>query len=180
MEAAARHQGGHHIAPLERMVHRVNHQIKAARQRAQLIECLHMVRSETTGFLRFREVGGEGGDLTAPGPGELKGHVAQAADPDHRHMGCGGDGFIHQRCKHRDATAKQGARSGWVHVGGQRNGPVLAGSHMAGEAALAAHDRGLERATEIAGATQALRAMAAAAADPAEAPQLPDQLRAHA
>ena len=53
------------------------------------------------------EVGGESGDLTAPGSSELQRQMAKATDPNNRHMGHRRDLLIHKPRKNSDFSAKQ-------------------------------------------------------------------------
>ena len=130
--------------------------------------------TEVLRLLRLVRVGGDRRHLTAPGTAELQGHVAKAADADHRHVGGGGHGLIDQRREHGDAAAEKRAGVRDRQPLRQRDGPVLAGLHLAGEGTLAANDRRLGAAAEIGAPGQALAAVAAAAGEPAQAAQLPE------
>ena len=86
VQPAAGSKGGHHRPPIEGMVHGVDHQVKPAGQVGQVVERFHLMGSETLRLLGLGQGGGERRDFTAPGPGELQGHMAQTTNSDHGHM----------------------------------------------------------------------------------------------
>ncbi|QNI89112.1 hypothetical protein SynROS8604_02483 [Synechococcus sp. ROS8604] len=118
MQAAPWGERSHHGRPVERLIHGVKDEIEASKQCGELFQKHHIVGPKPPGLIRLRAVGGERGDLTAPGSSELQHQMAETTDPHNRHMGHRRDLLIHKRCENCDLA--------------QNNGPATAGSNPSG------------------------------------------------
>lgn len=115
---------------------------------------------------------GEGSDFTAPGGGEFERQIAKAADTDDAYALRRFDPIDVKRREDGDAAAEQRAGFFAVEIIRDRDRPGPLRAHAVGEAAAMADDGRHALGTKVLVARQALLAVQAASAGPADADAL--------